>query len=190
MARGLSSTVLDEIKKDTIIFSDLIELHFTPVKRLTNCPIPVFTATTTTPTPSTYEAYGELLGFDLVTETGEAKVNQINIAISGASNTYTNLFLNNDYVDRRAVIYRAFFNNSMQIVGSPVMLFDGEIQSFSINETGETSTLSVSCASVFYEFTKINGRRTNDTSQKALFPNDDGFKYSAITTEDIKWGKP
>ena len=70
------------------------------------------------------------------------------------------------------------------------MLFDGEIQSFAINETGETSTLSITSASVFYDFTRNNGRRTNDTSQKAFFPNDNGLKYSAITLDDIKWGKP
>ena len=70
------------------------------------------------------------------------------------------------------------------------MLFDGEIQSFCINETGKTSTVGVVCSSVFYEFEKINGRRTNESSQQQFFPNDRGMQYSSLTVEDIKWGKP
>ena len=67
---------------------------------------------------------------------------------SGTSSTFTNIFLNNDYVDKRVVIYRVFFNSSLQI-DSPVMLFDGEIQSFTINETGKTSTCAVVCSMFF-----------------------------------------
>jgi hypothetical protein len=189
MPRGLPTLIKTELAKDAISFADLVELHFDPIKRITNASIPIITATDTA-SSGTYEANGELMSFDTVTETGEAKVNQINLAISGASSTYTSLFLNNDYVDRRVVVYRIFFNQQLQIIDSPVMLFDGEIQSFLINETGDTSTLSVTSASVFYDFERTNGRRTNDTSQKAFFPNDNGLKYSAITLEDLKWGKP
>ena len=189
MPRGLPTLIKTELAKDAISFADLVELHFDPIKRITNASIPIITATDTA-SSGTYEANGELMSFDTVTETGEAKVNQINLAISGASSTYTSLFLNNDYVDRRVVVYRIFFNQQLQIIDSPVMLFDGEIQSFLINETGDTSTLSVTSASVIYDFERTNGRRTNDTSQKAFFPNDNGLKYSAITLEDLKWGKP
>ena len=189
MPRGLSSTIKTELAKDKIAFADIVELHFDTLYRLTNCQIDVVTATDTA-SSGTYAANGSLLSFDTVTETGEAKVNQINLSLSGASNTYTNLFLNNDYVDRRIVVYRIFFNNQMQILGSPVMMFDGEIQSYVINETGATSTLSITSASVFYEFERVNGRRTNDASQKAIFPTDNGLKYSAITLEDLRWGKP
>lgn len=189
MPRGLSSTIKTELAKDAIAFADLVELHFDTLYRLTNAHIPIVTATDTA-SSGTYTANGELMSFDSVTETGEAKVNQINLALSGAATTYTNLFLNNDYVDRRMVIYRVFFNDSMQILGSPIMLFDGEIQSYVINETGASSTISITSASVFYDFERINGRRTNQSSQHAYFPADQGLKYSAITIDNLKWGKP
>ena len=190
MPRNLPSAIKTELAKDGIAFADLVELHFPTVQLLTNAQIPVFTTTPTSGGAQTYTSNGNLLSFDLIQETGEAKVNQLNISLSGCSQTFTDLFLNNAYVDKRVVIYRVFFDDQLQIISTPVMMFDGEIQSFSINETGETSTVFVSSASVFYEFEKVNGRRTNETSQQGFFPNDRGMHYSSLTLDDILWGKP
>ena len=190
MSRGLNSDIVTEISKDAFVFADLVELHFSTPKFITNFKVNVSASTTTSGGSQTFTAQGELLSFDTIRETRDIKTNQINLGLSGTSSTFTNIFLNNDYVDTRVVIYRAFLNSSMQIIDSPVMLFDGEIQSFSINETGKTSTVGVVCSSVFYEFEKINGRRTNESSQQQFFPNDRGMQYSSLTVEDIKWGKP
>lgn len=190
MTRGLASAIQTEIAKDSIVFADLVELHFDTPKYITNFKVDVSATTTTSGGAQTFTAQGELLSFDTIGEQNEIKTNQINIGLSATSSTFTNIFLNNDYVDKRVVIYRAFLNSSLQIIDNPVMLFDGEIQSFTINETGKTSTVGVVCSSVFYEFEKLNGRRTNESSQQSAFPNDRGMQYSAITTDDIKWGKP
>lgn len=190
MPRDLPSAIKTELAKNAIAFADLVELHFDSVQKLTNAQISLVATTPTAGSSQTFTSNGNLLSFDLVQETGEAKVNQINISLSGTSSTFTNLFLNNSYVDRRVVIYRVFLNDQLGIIDNPVMMFDGEIQSFTINETGETSTVIVTSASVFYEFEKNNGRRTNETSQKAFFPADKGMKFSALTIDNILWGKP
>ena len=134
MARGLGSTITTELAKDRLRFADLLELHFDDSANqmfLTNGPIDIQVDTTTS-SGKTFAANGDLLSFDTISETGQARVNQVNFTLSGASNTITNLFLNNDYVDRRIVIYRMFYNNESVIIGTPVMLFDGEMTSFSI----------------------------------------------------------
>jgi hypothetical protein len=190
MPRDLPSAIKTELAKNAIAFADLVELHFDSVQKLTNAQINLVATTPTAGSSQTFSSNGNLLSFDLVQETGEAKVNQINISLSGTSSTFTNLFLNNSYVDRRVVIYRVFLDDQLGIIDNPVMMFDGEIQSFTINETGETSTVIVTSASVFYEFEKNNGRRTNETSQKAFFPADKGMKFSALTIDNILWGKP
>jgi len=190
MSRGLPTDIVTEISKDAFVFGDLVEFHFSTPKFITNFKVNINASTTTSGGAQLYTAQGELLSYDTFKETTELKTNQINLGLSGVSSTFTNIFLNNDYVDTRVVIYRAFLNNSLQIIDNPVMLFDGEIQSFTINETGKTSTVGVVCASVFYEFEKNGGRRTNETSQQQFFPSDRGMQYSSLTVEDIKWGKP
>ncbi len=193
MSRGLPTAITDELAKDQIAFSDLLELHFTDSPynplTLTNSPIDIAVDTLTS-TGKTFAANGDMLSFDTVQETIEARVNQVNIVLSSASNTITNLFFNNDYIDRRVVIYRVFYDQQFNIIDVPVMLFDGEIQGYQVNETGTTSTLSVTTASVFYDFDRIHGRRTNSTSQQTYFPADRGFDQAAVVTDKIKWGKP
>ena len=138
MARGLGSTINAELAKDQLILADLVELHFPSIQRQTNAP---FSITTTTPTAGsgTYSANGELLSFDLISETIDARVNQINIVLTGVSSTFTDLFLNNDFVDKQVCIYRVFFDSSLDIVGSPVLLWDGEVVGYKINETKKNS---------------------------------------------------
>ena len=191
MARGLGSTITTELAKDRLRFADLLELHFESPNDLylTNGPLDI-TVDTDTSTGKTFAANGELLTFDTITETGQARVNQINFALSGASKTITNLFLNNNYVDRRIVIYRHFFNNESVAIGTPVMLFDGEMTAFQINESGTSSTVSVTSSSVFYDFDRIAGRRTNTTSQQTHYAFDKGMDFASVVDDRIKWGKP
>jgi len=188
MARGLASAIKTELAKDAFIFADIVELHLDPVQKLTNAPFSI-TATTTTGGSGTYSANGEFLSFDLVSETIDARVNQINVVLSAASSTFTNLFLNNDYLNRRVVVYRLFFDSSYSAIGSPVMLWDGEIVGYKISENTKSATISVTSSSVFYDFDRVAGRRTNDKSQQAVFPNDKGMEFSTSAIADIKWGR-
>ena len=112
MSRSLPTAITDELKKDSLKYIDLIEVHFDSAdggtKFLTNGPYPVTLTTSTSGGSQTYLSNGEFLSFEMVNETDEARVNEINIILTGVSNTFTDLFLNNDYVERRIVIYRSF----------------------------------------------------------------------------------
>lgn len=194
MSRGLTSTIQAELAKDQILFGDIIEIHFdSGIQRLTNAPFSLAT-TTTTGGSGSFAANGEFLSFDLVSETIDARVNQINIVLTAASSTFTNLFLNADsgagYMNRRVVIYRLFYDAGFNQIDNPVMLWDGEVVGYKISETTKSSTISVTSSSVFYDFENIAGRRTNDPSQQAVFPGDRGMEFSTSAIADIKWGRP
>ena len=189
MARGLSSTIKNILSSDNFIYTDILELHF---------PTPFFfidgphDMTITTPTSSgakLYEATGEWLGYNNVSETGQPRIQTVTIALSGINNTFTNLFLNNSYVNTRAVIYRIFVNANHVIQGSPVMIWDSEITSYTITDSEKTTQVDVKTSSVFFDFEKTRGRRTNNPSQQAFHPGDKGFEFATVDTKDIRWGK-
>ena len=194
MTRGLATDVKTELAKDKITYVDLIELHFDSAdggtKFLTNGQFSFQVSTDTSGGSQTFNANGEFLSFEMIKETESAKVNEINIVLSGASNTFTTLFLNNDYVERRVVIYRQFFDTANATISTPVMLFDGEMKNFTVNEQQDTSTVTIKSASVFYNFEDTNGRRTTDSNQKREFPTDRGMEFASTTTKDIRWGRP
>jgi hypothetical protein len=189
MSRGLHSDIKDELAKDNIVFADIVEL-FLPggTQRLTNAGFDIVT-TTTTGGSGTFSANGEFLSFDLVSETLEARVNQINVVLSAASNTFTNLFMNNDYLNSRVCVHRVFFDSSFQQVNNPLLLWDGEIVGYRITENTKSSTISIVSSSVFYDFERVVGRRTNDKSQQTIFPGDRGMEFSTMAIGNIKWGR-
>ena len=191
MSRSLPSAVTDELAKNKITYVDLLELHFdgSDAQYLNNGAFNIEVDTSTS-TGQTFLANGNLLSFDLVSETESAKVNEINIVLSGVNTTFANLFLNSDYVERRVVIYRQFFNQTGAKISTPIMMFDGEIKNFTLKEDQQTNTVSITSASVFYNFDDNNGRRSTSGSQQRHFPTDKGMNYAAQTTKDIRWGRP
>ena len=194
MSRSLPGAVVTEIAKDSLKYIDLIEVHFDAAdggtKFLTNGQFPFTVSTDTSGGSQTFLANGEFISFEMVNETDEARVNEINIILSGVSTTFTNLFLNNDYVERRIVIYRQFLDSANAALSTPIMLFDGEIKNFAINDKSDTSQVVIKSASVFYNFDDNNGRRTTEASQQRVFPGDRGMQYASTTTKDIRWGRP
>ena len=138
---------------------------------------------------NTYVSSSLFLGASEATESSEIGVNNLVLRFSGADQTIISLFLNNDYMDKRAWVYRGFLDENQALINHPFLLFDGRIENLSIEEDNNNSTVSISIASHWADFDKIKGRKTNTNSQALHFPTDVGFDYASQTAKDIKWGK-
>jgi hypothetical protein len=62
----------------------------------------------------------------------------------------------------------------------------GFIESFLLIRKQE---ISLSCTSHFADFSRVSGRKTNQGSQQVYFPTDKGLEFSALTVQDILWGR-
>ena len=100
------------------------------------------------------------------------------------------MLLNENYIDRKVVIYQAFLNDSEALVSSPVQIFSGRINNPIIKEdiSNNTATLAVNVASQFVDFNKINCRYTNNESQQSFFAGDTGFRFAAASVKELNWG--
>ena len=63
----------------------------------------------------------------------------------------------------------------------------GFIESFSIDT--DKARLILSCTSHFADFSRVSGRKTNEGSQQLHFANDKGMEFSALTVQDLLWGR-
>lgn len=192
MARGLVTAVKNLIAGNEFAYFYLVELHFTQgtigTKRLTNASRDLKNITTATLSSGTYDADGTLLNVSGSTETGAIRSDTFNIILSGTNSTYLNHFLNNSYLNTRVVVYKQFFTRSA-LVGDPVMIFDGEVTNFKIVDDKASSYLQLTCSNIFYDFERINCRRTNDASQHRYFPGDKGFQHATQDIKELAWGK-
>ena len=169
----------DEFYRDNYIAIDLIEMH---LKNSAGASDPLylcgggFNINYDSPTApnagtNTYEAQGEFIGFSTISEDFEIKVGKFSVYLSGVGNNYVNRFTSYSPEGNRVVIYRAFMERTLAggvealgIVPDPLILFDGIIYNISITETGVSCQVSVECSTLFSDFDRTAGRKSNNGS--------------------------
>lgn len=200
-ADNYTSPVRSQVFNDRFIAVDLVELH---IKNLSGVLAPLYLTnsainiTYTSPTShnsssQVYAAQGEFMSFSNVAEEFDVKVGKFSIYLSAIGNNYINLFKDTDIEGKRVCIYKAFLNyNTLALLDSPVMLFDGTIMNVAITESSRTASLSVDCSSLFADFERINGRKTTRGSN-TLYQGSDYDqcmdKAGINGNTEIKWGR-
>ena len=183
MARGLTSNIKAELATNKLNPVNLIYLNIAGGQRYTDhYKDIVFDA-------NTYSATSLFLGLSEVAESAEVAVDNITLAFTGADQTIISLLLNNEYMEKEAEIYKGFLDSSQVLIGDPFLLFKGRVESFSLEEDANGSQISISIASHWSDFERIQSRKTNTSTQQLYFAGDVGFDFSSQTVQDIKWGK-
>lgn len=182
MTRIIDAAVISELAKDSFTMVSLVSIHFPSVVRITDAGRDIVSG-------STYNSSGHFLNIGDISEDAKLRVGTIRLALSAVDQTYVSLFLNNDWMDVRIIYSKALLDANSAVIGSPLVFFDGNISKFSIKDSGSKSSILIEAASHWANFEVISGRMTNPTSQKALFPTDDGMMYAANVIRDIEWGK-
>lgn len=200
-ADNYDSPLRSQIYNDRFIAVDLVELH---IKNLAGVLAPLYltnsgiSLTTQTPTSHNssanyYAAQGEFIGFSSIPEEFDVKVGKFSIYLSGLGTNYVSLFKDTDIEGKRVVIYKAFLDyNTLAILDNPFLLFDGNIHNVSIVESARSCGLTVDCSTLFADFERIAGRKTNRGSN-VLYQ---GSEYDQCMDKagingntEIKWGR-
>ena len=92
---------------------------------------------------NTYTALGFFLNFDPIEESAAINASKITLGLSGVDQQYTNLFLTENYVDRRVVIRKAFISTANALIADPVIIFDGRMDNPIITEDTDTGLASI-----------------------------------------------
>lgn len=138
-----------------------------------------------------YPACGDLVSFEPINESADLQINSIIAGITGVDQTYLSDLLNRNYLDRPIRIYRAYLDDSGDIIGEPVLLFDGLMDEPTIQDSPVDGSflLGISASSVWRDFDQRNGMRTNNNTHQKIFPGDKGFEFAAQILDQIKWGR-
>ena len=165
----------------------LVEIHFdspTGVQYLTDAFIPV------TYSSNTYQPLGYFLSFSNIEETTDLQVSSLNLNLTGIDQVYIRHVLEETFIDRKVVIRKGFLNTTDDsLIANPIIVYQGNMNTPSITESGDMSTVSIEVANQFVDFSKTPGRFTNSESQNQFYPNDKGFQYAPQIIKDIVWGR-
>lgn len=201
--KSISNTVRNEYYRANFIAVDLIELQLSTPLYLASGGINISYDSTTAPNAgtNTYQAQGDFLGFTGLTEDFDVRVGKFSISLSGVGNSYISKFIDTstsedtktNYEGSRVVVYKAFLSYvDLSIVGTPILLFDGQIFNVGIQETNGSCTISVECSSLFADFDRTTGRKSNNGSnwlyQGSTY--DTSMEASGyVANSEYKWGR-
>jgi hypothetical protein len=203
--KSYSSThpnVRDQYYRNNFIAVDLVELYIPTITNtantqyLTNAGIPI------TYSGHTYTALGEFMGFSTVSEDFDVKVGKFSVYLSGLGNNYISQFVYQDPTTgqrinlegRRVVIRKAFLDksNGLTIFDTPIVIFDGIIYNIAINESAVSSQITIECSTLFADFERNAGRKTNNASNWQFQGStyDLAFQQAGfVGNTEYKWGK-
>ena len=193
MPRDIPKALQDKLAAKKVFVADLLEFHFSTALYFTTTNINLSFDSPTAPDSgaNTYIAQGLFLNYKDIVENSDLRVGTLDLSFTAVDPTMLAVLLNNDFIDKRVVLYRAVLQDDYSFTSDDVFtIFDGRISGWRITESKNSASVALSVASFFADFNRTNGRRTNPASQNLHFSSDKGMDFSPQIVKDIKWGRP
>lgn len=137
----------------------------------------------------TYQGGGELISVGEVRESTDGRVDGVPVTLTGIPSEFLSLALAEDYQGREVEMSLALFDASGSVIADVVPIMIGMADQMTIDEDGETATITLVLENETAVFERRSGRRLTSASQKAEFPQDRGLDHVAgLEAIDIRWG--
>ena len=187
MTRGLTTAVKNALATNNIRPVHLITIGFgTPINITDNA----YDLTSSVSGSSvTYSSSSFLMSIPTFTEETDLTKTSLQITLSGVNQTFISTCLNENVVNDSVTMFRGLLDDNGALIADPFLLYKGAIDTFSINETNTESLVNLTIVSHWADFSKVSGRKTNNSSQQRFFSTDVGFDFSSQTVLDLKWGR-
>ena len=134
---------------------------------------------------NTYIGTGNLMSISGLEEAGDLSAKSASLTLSGIDNAIVALALAEPYQRR---ICRIFFGVSS--VSDVVEVFSGYMNTMTIEDSGETSNISLTVESKLIELNRARVRRYTHESHQARHPDDTFFSFVAdLQDKSVVWGR-
>lgn len=133
----------------------------------------------------TYTGTGSLLSISGMEEAADMSAKSSTVSMSGIPGALVSLALQEPYQNRPCRILFGVVN-STDIVES----FSGFMDKMSIDDGGDTATITLSIESKWVKLDRVNARRYTSESQKSRYATDTFFDFVAdLQDKEIVWGR-
>lgn len=188
--KQLPANTITALEAGSFLYAELIEFQLATPLYLTTASYDIRTSTLTSGGTQTYLAQGKFLSYSGVRQSDELRVNNVSIQLSGSTDTFVNLVLQDQYLHRRINIYRTWIDIATNtLIDTPSLIYSGTITGGDVMDSTQECEVSLTTSNEFYDFDRIAGRKTNMNSQQRWYPNDNGMLFSTSGIADIKWGR-
>jgi len=208
MSRSLDPTTLENINKDVVRPFNAVELKFdgdNVIRLWTGV------GTLTLDDGTEWVGAGTLLSISDVEETAEMAVKGATVSLSGIPSEDISLALSEPYQGRVCNIYFGTFTQEGALLkqsgdyillqdGSQILvdigekgfneIFSGYMDQMNIDESAETSTISVTVENRLVDLERARVARYTSNYQKSIYPDDRGLEFvESLQDKQIAWGR-
>lgn len=193
--KNYPSVIRDEFERKKFIAVDLVDLYLYTAGGLPNFLHLCTGGFNIEDNGTTYTAQGDFIGFSSVSEEFDVKVGKFTIYLSALGSGMVNRFIDKDIEGQKVRIRKAFLDfdpMTLDVIDEPILIFDGQIMNVSVVESANSATINVDCVTLFADFERVAGRRSNKGSNHLFQGNtyDSAFEKSGfVGNTEFLWGR-
>jgi len=132
-----------------------------------------------------YTGAGSLLSVGGLEEASDLSAKNITLTLSGVPQDLVSLALQEPYQRRSCKVYFG-----TQDTPTPIEVFSGLMNTMQIEDSGESSVITLSVESKLVRLEKSSGWRYTAKNHQARYPSDTFFNYVAdLQDKEIIWGR-
>jgi len=199
MPRSLSPTFLAQLKAGAVMPAFFVELAFADQTLYLFSGVGRFVASGTAYSASSTFPYGETftgLGWlgklSAIPQINKVQAQSVTLALSGIPSSLVAEAVNQVRITGTATIWFAFINTSTgAIIPDPSQVFLGALDVPTLEDSGETCTISITAENPLVSLQDAPNRRFDDMDQQIYSPGDLGFSFvDALANMALFWPAP
>jgi len=134
---------------------------------------------------NTFTGTGDLLSVSGLEEVSDLSATGITLTLTGVPSSIVSLALGEPYQRRSCKVYFGTTDTS-----DPVEVFSGLMNTMTIEDSGDSSTITLGVESKLIRLEKASNRRYTEENHTARHPGDTFFSYvTGLQNKDILWGR-
>lgn len=138
----------------------------------------------------TWTGLGEFAGVSAVQESNQVQADNITLSLNGIPSDLINDALNEVSQSYAVQVYLGFMDSTGAIIVDPVKCFQGFMDVPTVQDGGDTCTISITAENALVALQRASNRRYTTQDQHIDYPTDSGFQYvSGIQQWSGVWGK-
>ena len=139
---------------------------------------------------NTYTGTGTFGTISGVEETTELKATGLTLSLSGIPAALISTSLNSIRQGLPGIVYLGALDSTGALVADPLVLFSGLVDVPTVDDGGETATISISLESLEVDRERSRVRRYTPEDQYLIDATDRGFEYVAgLQDKQVIWGR-
>jgi hypothetical protein len=152
---------------------------------------PAYSALSSFPYGQQFTGLGWLGKISNVPQTTKVQAQNVTLSLSGIPSELLSDAIGQVRITGTAQIYVGFLDSSGNLIPDPLLIFSGALDVPTLNDSGETSTISITCENTLLSLQQAPSRMFDDADQQIYQPGDLGFSFvDHLANIPLYWPAP